>query len=140
MKRLSSRNRRGEKHSESMKALFLSLNICDWQLWKIKTSGIQWKRPTSHLFRYRAASEQDPGYLDLIFCTTSVCGVREKTSVHLHQPLHPDQCLHIIQSSQFTFTFMHLADAFIQSDLQFLSVHVFPGNRTHNLCAANAML
>ncbi len=44
------------------------------------------------------------------------------------------------------FTFMHLADAFIQSDLQciqaihFLSVCVFPGNRTHNLCAADAML
>ncbi len=43
-------------------------------------------------------------------------------------------------------TFMHLADAFIQSDLQciqaihFLSVCVFPGNRTHNLCTANAML
>ncbi len=41
-----------------------------------------------------------------------------------------------------TFTFMHLADAFIQSDLQehsgytcffFLSVCVFPGNWTHNL-------
>ncbi len=31
----------------------------------------------------------------------------------------------------FTFTFMHLADAFIQSDLQL--VCVFPGNRTHNL-------
>ncbi len=37
------------------------------------------------------------------------------------------------------FTFTHLADAFIQSDLQlhsgytFLLVHVFPGNRTHNL-------
>ncbi len=37
------------------------------------------------------------------------------------------------------FTFMHLADAFIQSDLQlhsgytFSLVHVFPGNRTHNL-------
>ncbi len=34
---------------------------------------------------------------------------------------------------------MHLADAFIQSDLQLRSgytfslVHVFPGNRTHNL-------
>ncbi len=34
---------------------------------------------------------------------------------------------------------LHLADAFIQSDLQlhsgytFLLVHVFPGNRTHNL-------
>ncbi len=34
-----------------------------------------------------------------------------------------------------TFTFMHLADAFIQSDLQlhsgykfYFSVHVFPGN------------
>ncbi len=39
----------------------------------------------------------------------------------------------------FTFTFMHLADAFIQSDLQLHSgytcslVCVFPGNRTHNL-------
>ncbi len=45
-----------------------------------------------------------------------------------------------------TFTYMHLADAFIQSDLQciqvihVLSVCVFPGNWTHNLCAANAML
>ncbi len=44
------------------------------------------------------------------------------------------------------FTFMHLADTFIQSDLQciqhihLLSVCVFPGNRTHNLCAANAVL
>ncbi len=41
--------------------------------------------------------------------------------------------------STFTFTFMHLADAFIQSDLQciqaihVLSLCVFPGNRTHNL-------
>ncbi len=49
--------------------------------------------------------------------------------------------------STFTYiTFMHLADAFIQSDLQciqaihFLSVYVFPGNQTHNVCAANAML
>ncbi len=39
----------------------------------------------------------------------------------------------------FTFKFMHLADAFIQSDLQlhsgytFVLVHVFPGNQTHNL-------
>ncbi len=39
----------------------------------------------------------------------------------------------------FTFTFMHLADAFIQSGLQLQSgytfslVCVFPGNRTHNL-------
>ncbi len=36
-------------------------------------------------------------------------------------------------------TIMHLADTFIQSDLQciqvihVLSVYVFPGNRTHNL-------
>ncbi len=49
-------------------------------------------------------------------------------------------------SDPFTFTFMHLADAFIQSDLQciqamhFLSVCVFPGNRIHNLYTANAML
>ncbi len=41
-----------------------------------------------------------------------------------------------------------LVDAFIQSDLQpsdsgyifFVSVCVFPGNWTHNLCAANTML
>ncbi len=44
------------------------------------------------------------------------------------------------------FIFMHLADAFIQSDLQSIQViHVlsgcvFPGNWTHNLCAAKAML
>ncbi len=45
------------------------------------------------------------------------------------------------------FTFMHLADAFIQSDLQLHSgytislVCVFPGNRTHNLlrCWRNAL-
>ncbi len=41
---------------------------------------------------------------------------------------------------------LHLANAFIQSDLQviqvihFLSVCVIPGNWTHNLCTANAML
>ncbi len=40
------------------------------------------------------------------------------------------------QCHMITFTFMHLADAFIQSDLQtilFFSVCVFPGNWTHNL-------
>ncbi len=45
-----------------------------------------------------------------------------------------------------TIYILHLSDAFIQSDLQYiqaihlLSVHVFPGNWTHNLCAANAVL
>ncbi len=45
-----------------------------------------------------------------------------------------------------SFTFTHLSDAFIQSDLQniqsihFLSVCVFPGNWTRHLCAANVML
>ncbi len=46
-----------------------------------------------------------------------------------------------------TFWHLHLSDTFIQSDLQCiqaihfcLSLHVFPGNRTHNLCSANAML
>ncbi len=49
----------------------------------------------------------------------------------------------------YTFTFMHLADAFIQSDLHciqvtvfftFLSALAFPGNRTHDLGIASAML
>ncbi len=46
---------------------------------------------------------------------------------------------HILKILCRELTFMHLADAFIQSDLQlhsgytFLLVHVFPGNRTHNL-------
>ncbi len=47
-----------------------------------------------------------------------------------------------------TFTFMHLADAFIQSDLHCIQVTVstfssalaFPGNRTHDLSVASAML
>ncbi len=56
---------------------------------------------------------------------------------------HSELCITILSTlsfiEQFTFTFMHLADAFIQSDLQlhsgytFSLVHVFPGNRTHNL-------
>ncbi len=51
------------------------------------------------------------------------------------------KCMIIIK-----FTIMHLADTFIQSDLQCIqAIHLycqyeFPGNRTHNLCAANAML
>ncbi len=67
---------------------------------------------------------------------------------HPLSPIHPS--IHILTLFFIhPFTFMHLADAFIQSDLQciqviqvihFLSVHVFPGNRTHNLCAASAML
>ncbi len=50
-----------------------------------------------------------------------------------------------IVTGQFWFTFMHLADAFIQSDLQciqaihFMSVCVFPGKHT-TFCTANAML
>ncbi len=49
------------------------------------------------------------------------------------------RALHYKGSMEITFTCMHLADAFIQSDLQlhsgytFSLVHVFPGNRTHNL-------
>ncbi len=45
----------------------------------------------------------------------------------------------LLISQQYLFTFMHLANTFIQSDLQlhsgytFSLVHVFPGNRTHNL-------
>ncbi len=48
-----------------------------------------------------------------------------------------------------TFTFMHLADAFIQSDLHYiqvtgffyiLSALAFPGNRTHDLGVASTML
>ncbi len=52
----------------------------------------------------------------------------------------------ILLEYKVTFTFTHLADAFIQSNLQciqvihLLSVCVFPGNWTHDLCAANAML
>ncbi len=44
------------------------------------------------------------------------------------------------------FTFMHLADASIQSDLHCIQVTVFwsalafPGNRTHDLGVASAML
>ncbi len=50
----------------------------------------------------------------------------------------------------YTFTFMHLADTFIQSNLHCIQVTVFffyiwsalafPGNRTHDLGVASAML
>ncbi len=50
------------------------------------------------------------------------------------------------QTQHLSITFTHLADAFIHSDLQCIQAihlycqYVFPGNRTHNLCTANAML
>ncbi len=58
---------------------------------------------------------------------------------------HPAVC---VGPDTFTFTFTHLADAFIQSDLHciqvtvftFLSALAFHGNRTHDLGVANAML
>ncbi len=62
----------------------------------------------------------------------------------LHKPPHRPP---IIQSSicMYYITFMHLADVFIQRTysafrLYIYCQYVFPGNRTHNLCAANAML
>ncbi len=54
--------------------------------------------------------------------------------------------LELLEGELIIFTFMHLAEAFIQSALQciqvihLLSVCVFAGNWTHNLCAANVML
>ncbi len=52
----------------------------------------------------------------------------------------------LLEGELIIFTFMHLSDAFIQSALQciqvihLLSVCVFAGNWTHNLCDATAML
>ncbi len=69
-----------------------------------------------------------------------------KIDVYTHINDQTSCKLNFTSDDPFTFTFTHLADAFIQSDLQcieaihFLSVCVFPGNWTHNLCAANAML
>ncbi len=78
--------------------------------------------------------------------------------IHTHSKLHTDVtnvcfvcsvCSRLVPIDDyiFTFTFMHLADAFIQSDLQLYSgytfsvVHGIPGNRTHNLlcCWCNAL-
>ncbi len=50
--------------------------------------------------------------------------------------VHSVECVHTVYNviTVSTFTFMHLADALIQSDIQciqvihFLSVYVFPGN------------
>ncbi len=57
------------------------------------------------------------------------------------------ECIADNVNLHFTFTFMHLADAFIQSDLHCIQVTVLhlsalalPGNRTHDLSVANAML
>ncbi len=75
--------------------------------------------------------------------------VLKKLFHNIMQNLDPNHPLSFFMQNTVlvTFTFMHLADAFIQSDLRLqagytfsLSVHVFPGNRTDNLCDANAML
>ncbi len=95
---------------------------------------------------------------DLFTPSLSATSQTETTSASLHVVIHPASsrdesivCSQMLNITKYTFsgwyiTCMHLADAFIQSVLQciqvihLLSVHVFPGNRTHNLCAANTML
>ncbi len=74
------------------------------------------------------------------------------SSMHVTDTFYGAHSTHALLGHRFaiifgiTFTFMCLADALIQSDLQciqvihFLSVCVFSGNRTHNLSAANTML
>ncbi len=81
-------------------------------------------------------------YLTLFLCSCSY-SILSYVYKTLKMPAH--WCIYklmfyiYLMKYLFTFTFMHLADAFIQSDLQlhsgytFLLVHVFPGNRTHNL-------
>ncbi len=66
--------------------------------------------------------------------------VTECVEVHEEHELIKSRSVHLNRLTLWTtFTFMHLADAFIQSDLQlhsgytFSLVCVFPGNRTHNL-------
>ncbi len=55
-------------------------------------------------------------------------------------------CFNFFYNEIEIYKFLHFADAFTQSDLQYMQViHllsecVFPGNWTHNLCTANAML
>jgi len=67
-------------------------------------------------------------------------------SVINQQLIHTLQSVYIqIRGHILTFTFMHLADAFIQSDLHcisrctftFLSVLAFPGNQTHDIGVAS---
>ncbi len=90
-------------------------------------------------------------------CTTSMPGITIFPDFHTEVSrswekavayrVYSTQASHYSSLYIFTFTFMHLADAFIQSDLQlhsdytFSLVCVFPGNRTHNLlrCWRNAL-
>ncbi len=73
----------------------------------------------------------------------SRCFIQFESTVHKYKNIIEYNVNYFIN---ITFTFMHLADTFIKSDLKniqaihFLSVCVFPGNLTHNLCAANTML
>ncbi len=73
-------------------------------------------------------------------------GLKSRKSDDLHREeqtrkkyIRSDQVIIIVSLQTIIIIFMHLADAFIQSDLQlhsgytFSLVYVFPGNRTHNL-------
>ncbi len=76
----------------------------------------------------------------------SLQGTTEHTTPIGYLPMTPGEGHRQVSFHIIVYAFMHLADAFIQSDLQciqvihLLSVCVFPGNWTHNLCAANTML
>ncbi len=89
-------------------------------------------------------------YFNIIFsekCNSSTVHLRERGRLCMYD----SSFCHVSELTVklwLTFTFMHLADAFIQSDLHciqvtvstFLSGLAFPGNRTHDLGIASAML
>ncbi len=82
-----------------------------------------------------------PGLIKMRTSVHFLCDTVLRTLLHVSpkRNFHWVALKHMLNKWTLSFTFMHLADAFIQSDLQlhsgytFLLVHAFPGNRTHNL-------
>ncbi len=79
---------------------------------------------------------QDTGVTPLLFTRSAMGFLMTTDSQDLGLTSHPKDIYIYAFSRQF-----YLKQFTVHSGYTFfLSVHVFPGNRTHNLCAANAML
>ncbi len=98
--------------------LFLFVNI------KCKNLTDKQKCLCEFLFRYFTINRENE---NTFYC--QVC-------LHIRGICYSDRNM----NAGYTFTFMHLADTFIQSDLQYIQVMCYLGIEPTTFCAANAML
>ncbi len=84
-----------------------------------------WSRCIVHMYSWSNKSVCFPKMLFLFLCQWKWLYLCSFCTAFLHRQIFQCSCSSLFHTIIFTFTFMHLADAFIKSDLQLLSGYTF---------------